>query len=119
MVRIKWYPNLEATKRWPTGIGKLWLDVPVDHHGSVDLQFVMDLWGMQNCYVRAKLNIFTCSSANPTSNQVIDANRTRPQLWQHPVEKLSALAINVLLGDGHKVIGVVGTSPNPSATLTI
>ena len=45
--------------------------------------------------------------------QVIDANRARPQLWRRPVERLSALAISVLLADGHEVIGVVGKSPNP------
>ncbi|KAI1790382.1 hypothetical protein LXA43DRAFT_891083 [Ganoderma leucocontextum] len=87
-VRIKWYPDLEATKRWPAGLRQLWVDVSVDRDGCVDLKFVMDLWGMQNCYV-------------------IDANRSKPQLWRRRVEKLSALAINVLLADGHKVVGVV------------
>ena len=43
-------------------------------------------------------------------NQVIDPNRSKPQLSRRPVEKLSALAIDVLLADGHKVIGVVGSS---------
>lgn len=56
-VRIKWYPNLEATKRWPAGVGELWTDAPVDCDGSVDLKAVMRRWGMQNCYVRVRLHI--------------------------------------------------------------
>nr|VWO99609.1 High osmolarity signaling protein SHO1 (Osmosensor SHO1) [Ganoderma boninense] len=93
-VRIKWYPDLEAMKRWPSGMGELWVDVPVDCDGSVDLKIVMDRWGMQNCYV-------------------IDANRARPHLWRRHVEKLSALAISILLADGHKVIGVVERPSKP------
>ena len=57
MVRIKWYPDLEATKNWPPGVGQLWVDVPLDRHGCLDLKFVMALWGMQNCYVRPELDI--------------------------------------------------------------
>ena len=68
MVRIKWYPNLEATKSWPAGMGKLWADVPLDDDGSVDLGVVMDFWGMQNCYVRVKpRNVY--SSVSPTSRR--------------------------------------------------
>ncbi|PIL33791.1 hypothetical protein GSI_04416 [Ganoderma sinense ZZ0214-1] len=93
-VRIRWYPDLEATKRWPAGVRKLWVDVPADGDGSVDLKVVMNRWGMQNCYV-------------------IDANCARPHLRRRPVEKLSALAINVLLADGHKVIGVVECPSKP------
>ena len=57
MVRIKWYPDLAATKNWPADVGQLWVDVPLDRHGCLDLKFVMALWGMQNCYVRAELDI--------------------------------------------------------------
>nr|VWO99613.1 E3 ubiquitin protein ligase (EC [Ganoderma boninense] len=64
---------------------------PVD---GIDLKVVINRWGMQNCYI-------------------IDAKRTRPNLWRRPVEKLSALAISVLLADGHKVIGVVELPSKP------
>ncbi|PIL33749.1 hypothetical protein GSI_04374 [Ganoderma sinense ZZ0214-1] len=88
MMRIKWYPNLQATNRWPEHMGQLWVDVPLERDGCLDLRFVKALWGMQNCYV-------------------IDPNRSKPHLSRRPVEKLSPLAVNVLLADGHKVIGVV------------
>ena len=44
MVRIKWYPDLAATKNWPADVGQLWVDVPLDRHGCLDLKFVMALW---------------------------------------------------------------------------
>ncbi|EJF60645.1 hypothetical protein DICSQDRAFT_155591 [Dichomitus squalens LYAD-421 SS1] len=94
VIRVKWYPDVESVRVWPEGFGQLWMDVPVDETGCADLRVIKDSWGMENCFV-------------------IDANRDRLALWRHPVEKLSALAINVLLSDGHRVIGVVERPSQP------
>ncbi|KAI0700979.1 hypothetical protein C8T65DRAFT_656988 [Cerioporus squamosus] len=93
-VRIRWYPDVEATRKWPDDLGVIWVDLQRGPEGELDLTPAIRYFGLENCYV-------------------IDANRGKPQLSRKPVERLSALAVQVLLGeeeervDRHEVIGVV------------
>ena len=105
-VRVRWYPNLEATCEWPEDLGELWMDLPQTVDGGVDLQPAMDAWGMDNCYVR---NTYLAPDYynDLRAMQVIDPNRQLPALSRYPSEKLSGLAIKILLEDSY-VIGVVG-----------
>ncbi|TFK85939.1 hypothetical protein K466DRAFT_653994 [Polyporus arcularius HHB13444] len=93
-VRLRWYPDVEATRKWPDDLGLVWVDLQRGPEGGLDLTPAIRFLGMENCYV-------------------IDANRGKPQLSRKPVETLSALAVQVLLGeekegvDRHGVIGIV------------
>ncbi|RPD57463.1 hypothetical protein L226DRAFT_524978 [Lentinus tigrinus ALCF2SS1-7] len=93
-VRVRWYPDVEATRKWPDDLGVIICDVELGPKGDLDLTRAMRQFGMENCYV-------------------IDTNRGKPQLHRKPVERLSALAIQVLVGereegiDRHEVIGIV------------
>lgn len=51
-VRVKWYPSAKAVRKWPDGLGEIWLDMPLERDGSLNLRPVMRRWGMENCYVR-------------------------------------------------------------------
>ncbi|KAI0330387.1 hypothetical protein GY45DRAFT_1323708 [Cubamyces sp. BRFM 1775] len=89
MVRVKWYPDLEAPlKPWPAGLGELWTDISLGPDRSLDLRPLKHMWGMENIYV-------------------IDASRGRPlRTGRKPDDQLSELAWNVLL-DGHRVLGAI------------
>lgn len=50
-VRIKWYPNAKAIRQWPKDLGELWMDLPFDADGGVDLRPAMRTWRMENCHV--------------------------------------------------------------------
>ncbi|KAI0753325.1 hypothetical protein C8Q80DRAFT_1055124, partial [Daedaleopsis nitida] len=89
MVRVKWYPSAEAMRAWPEGFGELWVDLPLEQGGTLDLRPAIRLWGMENCFV-------------------LDGNRDEPHLLaRQPTYELTGLAVTVLLGDLHEVIGVV------------
>ncbi|CDO69411.1 hypothetical protein BN946_scf184791.g6 [Trametes cinnabarina] len=101
MVRVKWYPDLEAPlKPWPEEFAELWIDLPIQSDGSLDLRPLKRIWGMENVYV-------------------IDASHGRRlRIGRKPDEVLSALAWSVLLGR-HSVLGVVEvTSPPMSLART-
>ncbi|KAI0364007.1 hypothetical protein BV20DRAFT_60012 [Pilatotrama ljubarskyi] len=93
-VRVKWYPSLRAPQVWPEGYWDLWVDLPLEPDGSLDLRPLKNLWGMENCYVLDRVP------------------EKRVRLGRPSDEKLSPLAWRVLL-DGHSVLGVV-ECPTPS-----
>ncbi|KAI0765717.1 hypothetical protein BD413DRAFT_615610 [Trametes elegans] len=93
-VRVKWYPDLEAPFKWPSGLGDLYQDLALDTDGSLDLTPLLRLWGMENCYV-----------LNAASGRRISIGRDED-------DRLSALTLAVRL-DGHSVVGVV-EQPTPT-----
>ena len=83
------------------------MELPLGDDGGLDLKPAMRAWGMENCYVSVSSpGSYTLRSL---PSQVLDGCRRKPHLQRYPSEKLSPLAVNILL-DGHRVIGVVGTS---------
>ncbi|KAI0669454.1 hypothetical protein C8Q78DRAFT_177548 [Trametes maxima] len=84
-VRVKWYPDLDSLRRWPEELGDLWVDLPLEPDGGLDLEPLQRMWGMENCYV-------------------LDVSPgRRPCIGRRPDEKLSALALQVRM-DGHSVL---------------
>lgn len=56
MVRVKWYPDVEAPLKWPAGLGDLWVDLPTEPDGSLNLRPLQRMWGMENSYVRCSVS---------------------------------------------------------------
>lgn len=48
---MKWYPDVEAPLRYPPDLGELWMDVPLESDGRLDLRRLKRAWGMENCFV--------------------------------------------------------------------
>ncbi|KAI0645024.1 hypothetical protein C8Q79DRAFT_746253 [Trametes meyenii] len=93
-VRVKWYPDLSSLRKWPEGFGDVWVDLPLESDGGLDLKPLRKMWGMENCYV-------------------LDVSPSRqPCIGRRPDEKLSALAWQVRM-DGHSVLGVT-ECPTPT-----
>ncbi|KAI0351981.1 hypothetical protein OH77DRAFT_1429013 [Trametes cingulata] len=88
MVRVKWYPDLHSARCWAADYAPLWVELPLEPDGSLNLRPLKALWGMQNCYVVDR----------------VPGRRVR--IGRRPDEKLSALAWHVLL-EGHSALGVI------------
>ncbi|KAH9856217.1 hypothetical protein C2E23DRAFT_507816 [Lenzites betulinus] len=92
MVRVKWYPDVEAPLCYPPGLGELWMDVPLESDGRLDLRRLKRAWGMENCFA------------------MYTGPGRRIRVGPQPDEQLSAIAWTVALGS-NAVLGVIGRMP--------
>ncbi|KAH9856222.1 hypothetical protein C2E23DRAFT_882330 [Lenzites betulinus] len=94
MVRVKWYPDVEAPLRYPSGLGELWMHLPLESDGRLDLRRLKRAWGMENCFA------------------MYTGPGRRIRVGPQPDEQLSAIAWTVALGS-NAVLGVI-ECPSPS-----